>query len=149
MKRPEETAEPPSGPVPSLTPLFVVILGYLGGVIAFTSAYTGTCTQNVADQLNLVILSIPFYLAAGFGFYRIKLIWVATLASLTLAPLIIWQGAFAVWLAAQLFAGVSACDVLFGGAYGLDGNEVRYAALWLIAGLGLPGLLALRMFRPK
>ena len=126
----------------------VVFLIYIGGGIAWVSHDTGTCTGNVADQLNLILLSFPLYIVAAICFAFIRERWEAKLTFSAVLPVVLWQAGFAIWFSFQvLFLNATACDVLFGAPYGADGSEVRYVVQWLSAGLGLPVFLVWRLLR--
>jgi hypothetical protein len=118
---------------------------YLAAAWASFSHGTGTCTGNDAGQLGLIVLSIPRYFLAAFSFARVPRRRVKYLIALAILPAAIWQVLFSTWLAFHLiFLDASACRLLFGGTYGLDGKEVWYAILWLLPLLAVPFALVLR-----
>lgn len=119
------------------------LLAYIGGLIAWVMAYTGTCTGDVADNLFVAIFSLPFYAAALAALAFARSYKATLVTTLLLLPLLLWQAAFAMNLTFRILAlGQTACEVLWGPPYGLDGSEHSYIVLWCTMGLGLPAALA-------
>jgi uncharacterized membrane protein YccF (DUF307 family) len=122
-----------------------VVLTYAAAVWAYISYGAGTCTGNDAGQLNLVVLSVALYFLAAFGFARVQKGRVLYMTLLAILPAVLWQVVFSTWLAIHLLIlDTSACSLAFGGPYGFDGHEVRYAVLWLLPLLAAPFALVLR-----
>ncbi len=125
-----------------------VLAGYVGGFIAFLSPRIGTCTQNVADELTALAFAVPFYVVTAICVGTIKNRGTALTVCFVLVPVLLWQAIFAIEFSVRVVLfGASACEVLQGAPYGMDGNELGYVALWLSVSLGLPFVLAFLLRR--
>ena len=131
-----------------MLPTIAVLAVYLGGFLALSSVSTGTCTMGDAGQLFMIVISIPFYAIATVCAAKITKPRNVLIAYIISLPVLIWQAAFAIKLAVQILAfGASACDVLQGGPYSMDGSELIYVKLWLLVGLGLPLIMTVILWR--
>lgn len=131
-----------------MLPLIAVFTVYIGGFFALMAISVGTCTMDDAGQLRILAISIPFYAIAVICVAMTRNprgVLIAYVASL---PVLTWQAGFAIKLSVWILAfGASACEVLKGEPYGMDGHENTYLALWLIVGLGLPLILTVVLLR--
>lgn len=122
-----------------------VILTYAAAIWAYISYGAGTCTGNDAGQLNLVVLSVGLYFLAAVSLSRVQRGRVYFLTVLAISPAVLWQMIFSTWVAFHLILlGTSACSLVFGGPYSVDGHEVRYAILWLLPLLAVSFAIVLR-----
>jgi hypothetical protein len=127
-----------------------VLLLYFGAANAWLSRYAGTCTQNTADQLGgLGLVLICYTLALGL-LWRARPGLVAGGLMVALLPVLIWHA----WEGARFAFGVlvqgqSACTMLVGYEYGMDGREITFAVLWLLAAWAVPGLILWRLLRNR
>ena len=124
----------------------VAVLGlalvYLGAFNTVLALNVETCTNDAADSLLGGIYSIALY-SMGFGI--LYLVRPHKLAFLALIPVAIvaWeQFCFTGRLATgYLLKGMSACEAMFGGQYGLDGREASFAIMWIalniVFGIGI------------
>lgn len=131
-----------------MLPSIAVLAVYLGGFFAVMAISAGTCTMNDAGQLAILVVSIPFYAIATACVAKISSPRNVLIAYVISSPILIWQAGFAVKLSVQILAfGASACEVLQGAPYGMDGREHHYVTLWLIVGLGLPLIMTVILWR--
>jgi hypothetical protein len=132
----------------SMLPSIAVLTVYIGGFFALAAISTGTCTMNDAGQLVILVLSIPFYAIAAVCLAKTRSPRNVLIAYIISSPVLVWQAGFAGKLSVQILAyGASACEVLRGGPYGLDGKEDFYVTLWLVVGLGLPLIMTVILWR--
>lgn len=127
-----------------------ILLLYFGGVNAWLSRYAGTCTMDSADQLGgLDVVLICYALALGL-LWKARPGLVAGVLLSALVPVLVWhagEGArFALGVVVQ---GQSACTMLVGPEHGMDGREMIYAVLWVVAAWVLPGLILWRLLRNR
>ena len=124
-----------------------IILLYFGGLNAWLSRFAGTCTMGSADQLGgLGVVLICYALALGL-LWRARPGRVAWGILLLLAPGLgwhAWEGALFAW--GVVVQGQSACTMLVGAEYGMDGSEMTFVVLWLLAAWLLPGLILWRLW---
>lgn len=118
-----------------------VLAFYLAGLNALMARYAGSCTQGDADRLWGVVFSIAFYALALFALSRARARRAVLLLCAPLSVILVWQLVFAIRLTLGALSGAAACDVLEGlaafppsgeEAFPLSGNEMEFAALWLI-----------------
>jgi hypothetical protein len=125
-----------------------VLAIYIGGFFALMAISAGTCTMGDAGQLAMLVISIPFYAIATICSAKISSPRNVLIAYIISLPVLIWQAGFAVKLSVQILAlGASACEVLHGPPYEMDGDEYSYVTLWLLVGLGLPLIMTVILWR--
>lgn len=127
-------------------PIIAILATYLGGLLAFSLARTGTCTMGDAGQLGSIALAMPFYAVTAICTMFSRSHRTITIICVAVLPVLLWQTAFALNLIVRIWAfGSSACEILNGLPYEHDGNETFYATLWLLVSLCLPIVFAIRL----
>jgi hypothetical protein len=129
-----------------------VVLFYLASLNALLAAHVGTCNQGDASRLWGGAVSLLLYVWAAWLVARMARVGLAGLLLLPVVPALFWTTKLGARLLLASSHGASACSVLEGASYPVDGNEAAYAAIWLLlscAGwLGL-GLTLLRYWKAR
>jgi len=110
--------------------------------------FAGTCTQGDADRLAGAGLSAVLYGVALVALYFSVEKRPVVLGTIPIWPIWIWQTVFTFNLSVALIKqGQTACTFLKGIPYPESGQELLFAALWVLmtAILAIGGLVILRL----
>ncbi len=109
-----------------------ISLFYLGALNTHLARFVGTCTQGGADNLAGIVLTAILYIVAIMTMIASRRERRVLLAIIPVIPVLAWQTVFSVRLAyGLLWKGLSACQVLIGGAYPMDGKEFFFGIAWI------------------
>lgn len=117
---------------------------WLGALNAFLSWTGETCTGGAADSLYGWIITLPLYVLGWAvmpkrGGNPVTIVSIAALPAVVMAFVAIWT--------ASLFFGESACNLITGLPFEMDGRESAFAVAWSASSLAFWIGLAFALYR--